>query len=248
VVAALLQDPGRPEAETRPTPVGKELRATLEGKSVAMACLVRRVEQREGPQIQHRVARTDGAAALPQQGVIHLPEHTLVLDIIHATEYLWDTANLLLGATHPHRTVWVRSYLEPRVAGQTEAVLAALEAEADEPTYTATQRRAVRRTVGYDRRNRSSMRDDEYLAQGWPIGTGVIEGACGHLVKDRMEQSGMRWTTAGAQAVLDLRAVRTNGHGDHYWQFHRQQPHQRLYHSAVPVPEQAESQLLERAA
>jgi hypothetical protein len=83
------------------------------------------------------------------------------------------------------------------------------------------------------------MRYDEYLAQGWPIGTGVIEGACGHLVKDRMEQSGMRWTKAGAQAVLDLRAVRINGHWDRYWQFHRQQQHQRRYHSAAPVPERA---------
>jgi hypothetical protein len=248
VVAALLPDPGGPEAEPRPTPVGKALRATLEGKSVAMARRVRRVEHREGPQIQHRVARTEGAEALQQQVVIHVPEHTLVLDSIHATEYLWDTAHLRLGETHPHRTVWVRSDLEPLVAGQTEAVLAALEAEADDPTYTATQRRAVRRTVGYDRRNRSYMHDDEYLAQGWPIGTGVIEGACGHLGKDRLEQSGMRWTKTGAQAVLDRRAVRINGPWDRYGPFHRPQPHQRLYHSAVPVPEQAESQRLERAA
>jgi hypothetical protein len=92
------------------------------------------------------------------------------------------------------------------------------------------------------------MRYDEYLAQGWPMGTGVIEGACGHLMQDRLEQSGMRWTKAGAQAVLDLRAIQLNGHGDRDGPFHRQQPHQRLYHSAAPVPEQAESQLLTRAA
>jgi hypothetical protein len=248
VVAGLLQDPDRPAVETRPTPVGKELRATLEGQSVAMTRLVQRVVQREGPQIQHRVALTEGAEAVPQQVVTHVPEHTLVLDIIHAPESLWDTANLLLGETHPHRTLWVRSSLEPLVAGHTEAVLTALEAEAHDPTCTATQRRAVRRTVGYSRRNRPYMRDDEYLAQGWPIGTGVIEGACGHLVQDRMEQSGMRWTKAGAQAVLDLRAVRLNGHWEHYWPFPRQPQHQRLYHSATPVPAQAESQLLERAA
>jgi len=129
VVAALLQDPGRPETATRPTPVGKELRATLEGKAVAMPRLGQRVTQRQGSQIQHRVARTDGAEALQPQVGTYLPEHTLGLDIIHATEYLWDTANLLLGETHPHRTGWVRSSLEPLVAGQTEAVLAALEAE-----------------------------------------------------------------------------------------------------------------------
>ena len=179
-----------------------------------MSRLAQRVAQREGPHIQQRVALTDGAEALQQQVVTHFPEYTLVLDIIHATEYLWDTANALLGETHPQRLAWVRAYLEPLLAGQTDAVITALEAEAKDPTCTATQRQAVRRTVGYYRRNRPYMHYDEYLARGWPIGTGVVEGACGHLVKDRMEQSGMRWTKAGAQAVLDLRAVRLNGHWD----------------------------------
>jgi hypothetical protein len=89
---------------------------------------------------------------------------------------------------------------------------------------------------------------DEYLARGWPIGTGVVEGACGHLVKDRMEQSGMRWTKAGAQAVLDLRAVRLNGHWDAYGQFHRRQQHERLYGRSAPAPELAETRALEWAA
>ena len=102
VVAALLQDPGRPVPALRPRPVGKELRATLEGKAVAMRRLAQRVAQREGPHIQQRVALTDGAEALQQQLVAHFPGYTLVLDIIHAVEYLWDTANALLGETHPH--------------------------------------------------------------------------------------------------------------------------------------------------
>jgi hypothetical protein len=134
------------------------------------------------------------------------------------------------------------------VAGQTDAVITALEAEANDPMGRAIPRQAVRRTVGYYRHNRPYMHYDEYLARGWPIGTGVIEGACGHLVKDRMEQSGMRWTKAGAQAVLDLRAVRINRHGDRYWQFHRQQQHQRLYGRSAPVPDQVEGQALELAA
>ena len=196
-MAALLQDPGRPEPAARPQPVGKELRATLEGKAAAMSRLAQRVAQRDGPHIQQRVALTDGAEALQQQVVTHFPEYTLVLDIIHATEYLWDTANALLGETHPQRMAWVRAYLEPLLAGQTDAVITALEAEGKDPTCTVTQRQAVRRTVGYYRRNRPYMHYDEYLARGWPIGTGVVEGACGHLVKDRMEQSGMRWTTGG---------------------------------------------------
>jgi hypothetical protein len=248
VVATLLQEPDRPEPAARPRPEGKELRATLEGKAVAMRRLVERVAQCEGPHIQQRVALTDGAEVLQQQVVTHLPEYTLILDIIHATEYLWATANALLGETHPQRLAWVRAYLEPLLAGQTDAVITALEAEMKDPTCTGTQRQAVRRTVGYYQRNRPYMRDDEYLARGWPIGTGVIEGACRHLVKDRMEQSGMRWTKAGAQAVLDLRTVRINEHWDRYWQFHRQQQHHRLYGSSAPMPERAEGQARQLAA
>jgi hypothetical protein len=248
VVAALLQDAERPELAARPRPVGKELRATLEGKTVAMSRLAPRVAQRAGPHIQHHVALTDGAEALQQQVVTQFPEHTLILDIIHATEYLWDTANALLGETHPHRTAWVRAYLESLLAGQTGPVITALEAEANDPMRTATQRQAVRQTVGYYRRNRPYMRYDEYLAHGWPIGTGVVEGACRHLVKDRMEQSGMRWTQGGAQAVLDLRAVRINGHWEALWEWHRHQQHQRLYGRIAPAPALAEARALEWAA
>ena len=248
VVAALLQEPDRPVLPARPVPIGKELHATLDGKAVAMTRLVQRVAQRDVLSIQHRVALTDGAEALQQQLLSHFPHHTLVLDIIHATEYLWDTANALLGESHLGRTAWVRTHLEQVLAGQTDTVLAALAAEANDPMHTETQRRAVLRTVGYYQRNRPYMRYDVYLARGWPIGTGVVEGACGHLVKDRMEQSGMRWTKTGAQAVLDLRAVRLNGHWDAYWQLHRQRQHQRVYGTSTPVPEIAEGQGLELAA
>jgi hypothetical protein len=82
--ARLLQAPGRPEAETRPPPVGQELRATLEGQAVAMTRLVQRVTPREGSQSQHRVALTEGAEALPQQGVTYWPEPTL-----NRTTRLW---------------------------------------------------------------------------------------------------------------------------------------------------------------
>jgi hypothetical protein len=91
------------------------------------------------------------------------------------------------------------------------------------------------------------MHYDEYLARGSPMGTGVVEGACGHLVKDRMEQSGMGWTKGGAQAVLDLRAVRLNGHWEAYGRFHRHQQPQRLYGPAL-VPALAEARALELAA
>jgi len=224
----------------RPVPVGKEVRATLEGKDVAFARLAGRVTQREGTHIQHRVALTDGAAPL-QNRMIELPSHfTLVLDIIHAIEYLWDAANALLGETHPQRTDWMRERLLHILSGQTLAVIQGLENAMTDTSLSPAQRETLKTTVGYYRRNSPYMHYDQYLQNGWPIGTGVVEGACGHLVKDRMEQSGMRWTKQGAQSLLDLRAARINDDWDAYQRFHRQRQHQRLYGPcsvAQPTPE-----------
>ena len=223
----------------RPVPVGKEVRATLEGKDVAFARLTRRISQREGTHIQHRVALTDGAESL-QNRMLELPAFTLVLDIIHAIEYLWDAANALLGETHPQRTDWVRERLLHILSGQTLAVIQGLENAMTDAALSSAQREALKTTIRYYRRNAPYMHYDQYLHNGWPIGTGVVEGACGHLVKDRMEQSGMRWTKQGAQSLLDLRAVRINEDWDAYQRFHRQRQHQRLYGSrsvALPTPE-----------
>jgi hypothetical protein len=248
VAAALLREAEHAEPPARPRPIAKAVRATLGGKEVALTRLAARAAQREHPAIQHRVALTDGAEALQGQMTNHLPGYTLVLDISHAAEYLWDAANALLGERHPERTAWMRRHLTQLLAWQPAAAIAALEEAAADPARTATQRQALLRTVGYYRRNRAYMRYDRYLARGWPIGTGVVEGACGQLVKDRMQQAGMRWTPAGAQALPDLRAVRLNGDWDASWRFHRQQQHQRLYGVPLPVPAAVEDQALQVAA
>jgi hypothetical protein len=248
VVAALLREADQLTPATRPQPIAKEVRATLDGKGPALTRLAERAAQREHPAIQHRVALTDGAEALQAQMTAHLPGYTLVLDLIHASEYLWDAANALLGERHPERTAWMRRHLAPLLAGQGATVIAALEHAAVDPTLPAAPRQALLRAAGYYRRNLPYMRYDEYLARGWPIGTGVVEGACGHLVKDRMQQAGMRWTQPGAQALLDLRAVRLNGDWDAYWRFHRERQHARRYRTASPPPALAEDQALELAA
>jgi hypothetical protein len=235
------QGPGRPEPHSsRPVPVGKEVRATLEGKDTAFKRLAERVAQRDGAHIEHRVALTDGDDALQRQVEARLSTFTLVLDIIHASEYLWDAANALLGENHPDRTAWVRERLLLILSNKTVDVIEDLESHLDAPSLSASQRDTLSTTIGYYQRNLPYMRYGSYLACGWPIGTGVVEGACGHLVKDRMERSGMRWTRAGAQVILDLRAVRINDDWDDYQTFHRQCQHQRLYDrplGAIPAPE-----------
>lgn len=248
VLAALLHEGDQPPAHARPCPIGKELRASLEGKEAAIGKLAQRAALREGRHISARVALTDGAEPLQVQMVSQLPNYSLVLDIIHASEYLWESANAVLGETNAARIAWVRQHLELLLEGRTDAVIAALEQAASAPDATPAQVQVLRKTIGYYQRNRPYMRYDHYLAQGWPIGTGVVEGACRHLVKDRMEQAGMRWTKAGAQAVLDLRAVRLSGDWDAYWQFHRQKQHDRLYGAAAPLADRVEAQALQWAA
>jgi len=137
-------------------------------------------------------------------------------------------------------TSWVKEQLLLILSDRTADVIQTLEHHAQDSTLSTAQRQALNTTIGYYRRNLPYMRYGSYLARGWPIGTGVVEGACGHLVKDRMERSGMRWTLPGAQALLDLRAVRINDDWDAYQAFHRRKQHQRLYDhpcQAIPAPE-----------
>jgi hypothetical protein len=256
IVEALLpeltENKGSQQASTsqpqRPVPVDKEVRATLDGKDVAFQHLTQRVAHRDGPHFRQRVALTDGDESLQDRVREQLPQFTLVLDIIHASEYLWNAANALMGETHPDRNAWVGEQLLQILSGQTRTVIQTLDTLAQDPSLSSAQRQALNKAVGYFQRNLPHMRYDQYLTQGWPIGTGVIEGACRHLVKDRMERSGMRWTKQGAQAVLNLRAVRVNDDWDDYHLFHRQRQHQRLYglHPTTALP--AETVVLSLAA
>jgi hypothetical protein len=233
---------------SRPAPIGKEVRATLQGKDFALERLARRVTAREGEHIQQRAALTDGAEALQNRILALFPGFTLVLDIMHALEYLWDAANALLGETHPDRMAWVKEHLLSILSGETEQVILALETRAQDPSLTDAQRKVLDTTIGYYRRNQPYMHYDRYLEQGWPISSGVVEGACGHLVKGRMEQSGMRWTPSGAQSILEIRAVRVNEDWDAYQLFHRQYQHQRLYGTTVNFAPVTEAAILKKAA
>jgi hypothetical protein len=253
VLATLLPlDPAPTSAPAsqadRARPVGKELRATLDGKATALTRLAARAGQYDGPHIQQRVALTDGADALQRALRDALPDAPLVLDIIHALEHLWEAANGLLGERHPDRTAWVRERLARLLDGQALAVATDLRTLAAGPALSPTIRALLTRTAGYYERNAPHMRYDAYLKAGWPIGTGVVEGACRHLVKDRLEQAGMRWSRSGAQALLDLRAIRLNGQWDVYWRFHRRRQHRLRYPTSPPAPLPVDLQILDDAA
>ena len=94
---------------------------------------------------------------------------------------------------------------------------------------SSPRRKVVRSALEYLENNKAHMRYDEYLAAGYPIGSGVAEGACRHLVKDRMEQTGMRWTMEGAQAMLHVRALYLNDQWEDFLEHRVEQEQTRLY-------------------
>ncbi len=241
VVESLFRDPaaGAPAGDaahaTREGPRHKRLWATLAGKDAALAEAAAREARRDGPHLTHRVALTDGSQALQERVQRPFPTFTLVLDLIHATEYLWKAANALRGETNPRRTAWVKARTLQLVRSQSAWVVADLRHLAATPGRARRARAVLTKVAAYLERNAPYMDYAAYLAQGWPIATGVIEGACRHLVKDRCELSGMRWTIDGAEALLHLRCVHENGDWDAYHAFRRRQRHQQLY--AVPYPD-----------
>jgi hypothetical protein len=246
VVASLFHPSVSPTqaVQTRHTPQHKRLWATLAGKDAALDRLKVQVSGREGAHIQQRVALTDGAEALQDRIQQRFPTFTLVLDFIHADEKLWDVANALFGETSPQRSPWVEAQTLDLLSGRGAQVITELRQQAQLAEATAAQRTVLTQVANYFERNADYMHYDQYLAHGWPIASGVIEGACRHLVKDRCELSGMRWTKDGVESLLRLRAVAENDDWTTYQRYHQQQRHQRLYGAPLPTQDVLENQAL----
>jgi hypothetical protein len=222
-------------------PQHKHIWATLAGKDTALARLAQQVTARDGAHIQDRVALCDGYEPLQNRLAQQFPTFTLILDFIHADEYLWAVANSLLGETHPDRLPWMIDQTLKILSSQTDQVIASFQRLAQDEQYTSAQRSQLSKTADYFQRNLAYMDYASYLQRGWPIASGVIEGACRHFVKDRCELSGMRWTQPGVENLLRLRAVAENGDWDDYHRFRKCQRHNRLY--AQPYPEQPSLEL-----
>ncbi len=249
-VTASLFHKEKPETSTdKPSewekPQNKEVWATLDGKDAALERLASRVDKRQGEHITDRVALTDGAEALQDRVLKHAPGFTLILDFIHANEYLWDTANRLFKEKNSKRDAWVEKRTLDLLSGHTDQVIVDLRGLAQAPRTTKAQQEELNKTANYFERNLGYMHYDEYLLKGWPIASGVIEGACRHLVKDRFELTGMRWTQEGAESLLHLRSVAENDDWDDYHAFRREQRHLRLYASPLVTQESLEHMALD---
>jgi hypothetical protein len=163
---------------------------------------------------------------------------TIVLDLIHVLEYLWKASLAFCDEGTRERDDWVSLRLLRVLKGHASHVAAGIRRSATLRGLTPEQREAADTCADYLLNHTPYVRYHEYLEAGLPIATGVIEGACRHLVKDRMELTGARWSLAGAEAVLRLRALRSSGDFEPYWRFHEAQEYQRN-HAALYAHQKA---------
>lgn len=150
-----------------------------------------------------------------------------VLDLIHVLEYLWKAAWCLFDTGDNEAEAWVTERLRRLLEGDSSGVAAGIRRSATKRGLDAEQRKNMDKCADYLLKYRSMLKYDEFLAAGFPIATGVIEGACRHLVQDRMDITGARWGLDGAESVLRLRSLRSSGDFNDYWKFHLAQERQR---------------------
>ena len=219
-------------ASARPRPEAKRVWASLARPPAAVIDHAFEEAARRDPQrTKQWVALVDGAptplalvdAAAAEYGVTLC----LVLDLIHVLQYLWKAAWALHPAGAPDAEPWVTARLEQLLRGRSQHVAAGIRRSATWRHLTEEQRAPVDQCANYLLKYADFLHYDAYLAAGFPIATGVIEGACRHLVKDRMELTGARWSLQGAEAVLRLRSLWVSGDFEAYWRFHLEQEQQR---------------------
>ena len=191
------------------------------------------MDRRDPARSMIRLALTDGERAL-QIRVDQTLQVTLILDLIHVLEKLWKAAYVFHPEGSLAADLWVMDRALRILFGEAGQVKGIRQSITKRSLFGA-KRQTLESVAGYLYANRSRMRYDEYLANGWPIASGPVEGACKNLIKDRMERSGMRWSETMAEAIVQLRAVYLSGDFDNYWRFHIEQDQQRLYPASWSV-------------
>lgn len=219
----------RERATERPRPQNKRVWAELtrmhegeefSGKERLFAEMAIQIQQRDPRHRKPLACLMDGEAALWAMQQDWFPRAVGILDLFHVLEWVWDVAHCFHREGSDEAEAFVTHQLRMLLTGKVGYVIGGWRRLLAGRDLRGEKRRMVQRAIGYFDRNRQHMRYDEYLAAGYPIGSGVAEGACRHLVKDRMERTGMRWTVNGAQAMLSLRAVYLNGDWAAYMNYH----------------------------
>jgi hypothetical protein len=257
VVHAIRDESAKPE---RPRPREKRVWASVEKHFRTVIREAFEEAQRRDPQHRRRwVALVDGdrgqIRAVKAEAQRIGAKVTIIVDIVHVLEYLWLAARALFGGSTAQAESWVGDRLMSLLTGRRGGEVARTIREwasRREDKLNEVARRAIEKACTYlaNRSRTRLMRYRDALRDGLPIATGVIEGACRYLVKDRMDRTGARWSLEGAEAVLRLRALRASKDFDEYWEFHlaceKQRNHAARYAGAPPDPLPAKKRHLRR--
>ncbi len=232
VLDSLFATGERHERPPRPRPGHKRVWASLTSDKDTFIADVKAEMRRRDPRRRSTwVIVTDGERALQRRVADSFKDITLVLDLLHALEKLWKAAHALHREGSPEAQAFVYERAKRILEGHVEQVVKGLKLIVTKRRLTGTTAKTLLDVAAYYQRNRERMRYDTYLASGWPIASGSVEGACKNLIRDRFERSGMRWTQETAEALLRLRALHLSGDFDRYWDFHVERDQQRLYPS-----------------
>jgi hypothetical protein len=148
---------------------------------------------------------------------------TVLVDFVHVLEYVWKAAWTFFYPGDPDAEAWVADHARTILAGRAVDAAATIAHQADAGSFRGNERTGADEAVAYLTNKAPYLDYATALTSGWPIATGVIECACRYLVKDRMDITGARWSLHGAEAILKLRALITNGHFEQYWDVHQHQ-------------------------
>jgi hypothetical protein len=203
------------------------------GRDVTIGKIFAEADRRDPGHLRTWIALVDGD--IYQLGLVQAQAAArgitlaIVIDFIHVLEYLWKAAWCLHPPRDPAMEDWVIAQGLDILGGRVTEVIARITrlAEDHPPSPGSEHARNIRKTLSYLQNKQAWMDYPRALANGWPIATGVIEGACRHLVADRMGITGARWSLPGAQAMLWLRAIAASGDTSAYWDWHITQEHQR---------------------
>ncbi|MGH9044900.1 MAG: ISKra4 family transposase [Acidimicrobiales bacterium] len=209
--------------------------SVVEDAAEVIAEAFREAERRDPEHTHDWVALVDGAnhqidrikAEAKQR---HL-DITIVVDLIHVLGYLWDAVWCFFPEGDPAAETWVANKAQAVLEGKAGLVAAAIKRKATNLGLGPNDRKNADTCAGYLHAKARYLDYPKALAAGWPVATGIIEGACRYLVKDRLGLSGARWRLEGAEAVLKLRAIRKNDDWDDYFSFHMSQQRKRVHDS-----------------
>lgn len=164
-------------------------------------------------------------------------EATIVLDFIHVLEYLWKASYCFHEVGSEKAEQWVAEKALHILRGKSAEVGAGMRRSATRKNLSQENRKAVDTCANYLKNNRPYLKYNEYLSAGYPIASGVIEGACRHLINDRMSITGARWGLQTAEAILKLRSLRSSGDLEEYWEFHKKKEWERNHAAQYKNPD-----------